>query len=68
MQDCNKFKKSGYIGLAFFVGGMIFAFLGRSLHLGDVMGLFIIFGATIVSMVKMLPYIRCLSDYNKRIK
>ena len=68
MEDCEKFKKKFFIGIFLFMMGMVFAYFGKSLNLYDLIAIVIIVGFSIMGMVNMLPYVRCLSQFKRSIK
>ena len=69
MENCDKYRKKFFIGMILFLGGMIFAYFGKSLNVYDLIAILIIFGLGIAGMAKkMLPYYRCLSQFTRSIK
>jgi len=68
MENCEKYNKKFYLGLVLFWVGMLFAYFGKGLGFGDAIGVLIILMFTISGLYKILPYIRCLSQFKRRLK
>lgn len=68
MENCEKFKKRFIFGMLIFIMGMAFAYFGKSLNLYDIVAVVIIVGFSIIGMINMLTYIRCLFKFKRSIR
>ncbi len=66
--DCDKHKKRALIGLILFSYFIIGRIIDFSLYLSFFIDIFISLIIFILGLYLMLPYARCLGDFNNRNK